>query len=175
MGENWNSYKSLIQAVLFGVIAGIAISIFVAIKYNLIGAVEVDDAPATPEQESVAVDNNSVSLTAHTIATLDLLPAFVEDEMARNGRIFRKKIKVDKAVDSTVTDERIRADILAMLTNDPVLSGIVIKVQCRKGKVILSGDPLSPGAIGRAIVIAYNTVGVVSVLSHIEVKPKQKK
>jgi hypothetical protein len=69
------------------------------------------------------------------------------------------------------SDVRIVAVIKAKYTLDDKLSGWDIIVGCADGHVTLGGSVDSPDLIGRAIVLALDTSGVVDVVSSVRVKP----
>ena len=175
MENNRTSFKSLAYTFLLGAVVGIGLTVFIAIKYNLYSGYENSGDATAVELTHKKDANDNVNLSAATALMLDLSPIFVEDEMTRNGRVIRTKKKASKAVEAAISDESIRVKIVQGYANDPVLARSVIKVQSRNGKVSLSGGRLPPGFIGRAIVLAYNTEGVISVASTIEIKLRQQK
>lgn len=175
MENNLPSIRSMAYAMLIGILIGIGISIFFAFKIDWDNTT-TNEKSAIPNEENFYEDIEVVKSPRQTAIMLDLLPAYVEDEMARIGRVVRRKPKVGKDPKvSTKSDVDIRAEVFAIYTNDPVLAKNPIKLQSRNGKITLSSDPLPPGHIGRAIALAYDVSGVGSVTSNIAIKPKRKK
>ena len=162
--------KTILILLFIGIVLGIAATVYFEKKYDLLStSADVYEETNVSSEPSPIADGSSLSAS-----DLDLTPAFVEDEMARNGRIVRVKTAGSKVPDQQRESTEIKAEIKRVYAQDPVLANSKITVLVRKGKVTLTGPKLPPGYIGRAIVLAYNVEGVSSVISTLEIKPKQK-
>jgi hypothetical protein len=119
-----------------------------------------------------AVHHLSDALAAK-LETLDLRADQIKDEMARSGKIVRRKAHdLGQEVADAATDARIVAAIKAKYAAEPDLSVWAILVSCDKGHVALSGTVPNPEGVGKAIALALEARGVQDVTSTLEIKPK---
>ena len=119
-----------------------------------------------------AARNMSDALRAK-LDTLGLHSDQINDELSRNGKIFRSKASAlgDQLVDATA-DARAIAQIKTKFAADATLSVWSISVGCTQGHVTLAGTVASPDDIGRAVALALDADGVRDVTSMLAVKPK---
>ena len=104
---------------------------------------------------------------------LDLRTNDFKDELARTGKIVRRKAgEAGQVLADTTADARITAAIKAKLLGDHDLSAISISVNTTGGIVTLSGTVPTPAAISKAMLLAMETDGVQEVISTLQVKPK---
>ena len=120
-----------------------------------------------------AAANMSDALRAK-LDTLDLRTDQIKDELARNGKIFRRKAQDvgDQAVNDA-SDARAIVEIKAKYAADTTLSGASISVGCAQGHVTLTGTVLAPDDIGKAVAIALDADGVRDVTATLDVKAKE--
>ena len=105
------------------------------------------------------------------LATLDLRSEQIKDELARTGKIVRRKAHdIGEEVADAATDARIVAAIKTVYAMDPNLSVWQISVSCTQGHVTLSGTVSAPEDVGRAVALALDADGVRDVISTIQVK-----
>jgi hypothetical protein len=125
-------------------------------------------APAPPDETgSHLSDAFKAKLDA-----LDLRTDEIKDELARTGKIIRRKATdFGGEVADATADARIVAAIKASYAVDPNLSVWKISVSSSQGHVTLSGTVSAPEDIGRAVALALGTDGVRDVVSTIEVRP----
>ena len=69
-----------------------------------------------------------------------------------------------------IADTRIIAAIKAKYFMDKELSALAISIECRDGKVVLTGTTASPELIARAVQLTRQTSGVSGVTSKLRVK-----
>lgn len=131
-----------------------------------------DSAAQLRTSATEAARNMSDALRAK-LDTLDLHSDQINDELTRNGKIFRRKAHDigDQEV-NTASDARAIVEIKAKCAADATLSVWNISAGCTQGHVTLSGTVASPDDIGRAVALALDTDGVRDVTSTLEVKPK---
>lgn len=104
---------------------------------------------------------------------LDLRTNDFKDELARTGKIVRRKAReASQALADATADARITAAIKAKLLGDRELSALSISVNTTSGIVTLSGTVSTPEAISKAMLVAMETDGVQEVISTLQVKPK---
>jgi hypothetical protein len=163
-----------INAVLLGIIVGVAAYWFVEKK-----------AREHPEaerrfQESAARAREAGTETAHQLSdalkakfeTLNLGTDEIKDELARTGKIFRRRAKdFGEQVTDAAVDARVVAAIKAKYLADSELSAWKISVACDQGHVTLTGTVSAPENIGKAVALALETDGVRDVTSSLNVKP----
>jgi osmotically-inducible protein OsmY len=103
---------------------------------------------------------------------LDLRSDQIKDELARTGRVVRRKaLDIGEVVADATADARIVTAIKTKYTVDPNLSVWQISVSCSQGHVTLSGTVSTPDDIGKAMTLALDTDGVRDVISTLQVKP----
>jgi len=106
------------------------------------------------------------------LETLDLGADEIKDELARTGKIVRRKARdLGAQVADSAADARIDAAIKAKFAEDKDLSVWKISVSADRGHVILSGTVSAPGDIAKAVALALDTDGVSDVTYTLEVKP----
>ncbi|HXR08704.1 MAG TPA: BON domain-containing protein [Candidatus Acidoferrum sp.] len=106
------------------------------------------------------------------LETLDLRSGQIKDELARNGKIVRRKAQdLGEQVADAATDARIVTAIKAKYTADPDLSVWKISVASDQGHVALSGTVSAEENIGKAVALALEADGVRDVTSTLTVKP----
>ena len=164
--------KSFLITFLLGVIAGGA-----GVWYYL----ENRQNPAAPAESPVASARDSAATAAarakqaldSKLEVLGLKTRDVEDELARSGKVVRRKAgEMGEAVKDVAVDARITATIKARLLKEPQLSAWDISVSTTDGRVTLAGSVSSHDLIGRAILLAYETDGVREVVSTLQTKAK---
>jgi osmotically-inducible protein OsmY len=165
---------------LNGLIIGIILS---AVGYWFIQ----DKARQHPESEQRYEDAASragatASETAHNISdafkakleTLDLRSDQIKDEMARTGKVVRRKAQnLGEKVEDAAADARTVTEIKAKYAADSDLSVWSISVSCHNGHVALSGTVPNAEGVGKAVALALQADGVEDVTSTLEIKPKQ--
>ena len=106
------------------------------------------------------------------LETLDLRADQIKDELARSGKIVRRKASDlgTKVADATA-DARIIAAIKAKYAEDRDLSVWKISVSSDHGRVSLSGTVTGPDDIGKAVALALDTDGVTDVTYTLAVSP----
>lgn len=110
------------------------------------------------------------SAFAAKLEALELRAQDVRDDLARSGRIVRRKAReAGEAVTDAARDAAITAEIKGKLAADPVLSAMAIDVDTVGGRVTLRGTAPSHEAIGRATLLALETRGVREVVSTLQV------
>jgi hypothetical protein len=116
---------------------------------------------AHPSPEAPSLDEDYFS---RKLRDWNLDPEDVRAELNRAGRILREKGRaLGSRLAEETSDVRIIAVIKAKYTLDEELSARQITVGCKDGHVTLGGTAQSPEQIGRAIVLALDTDGVVDV------------
>ena len=103
--------------------------------------------------------------------TLDLRSDQIKDELARTGKIVRRKAHdLGEQVADAAADARIIAAIKAKYAADPDLSVWKISVSSDQGRVTLSGTVSAEDNIGKAVALALEADGVRDVTSTLSVK-----
>jgi hypothetical protein len=122
-----------------------------------------DDPPAPTDENTIARKMREWKLT----------PEDLKRELASAGKIVREKGRAlgDKVATAT-SDVTIITKIKAKYALDNRLQALKISVGCKDGQVALSGSVAAPDLIGRAVVLAIDTDGVVDVVSSLTVEPK---
>src|SRR4030095_12155965 len=101
----------------------------------------------------------------------DLNTNEIKEELARTGKVIRKKAEQAKtAIAGATADARITAEIKGKLALESDLSALKISVNTTDGVVTLSGTVSSHEAIQRAMKIALAVDGVSQVISTLQVK-----
>ena len=133
-------------------------------------------------EQSMSNAGTAVTDTAQNVSdafkakldTLDLNSDQVKDELARTGKVVRRKAEdIGEKVADTASDARAVTEIKAKYAMDKTLSVWSISVSCSQGHVALSGTVSSPEDIGKAVALALEAGGVRDVTSTITVKPNQ--
>jgi len=107
------------------------------------------------------------------LRVLDLRTNDFKDELARTGKIVRRKAsEAGQALADATADARLTAAIKAKLLSNRELSALSISVNTTGGIVTLSGTVPTPEAISKAMLLAMETEGVQEVISTLQVKPK---
>jgi osmotically-inducible protein OsmY len=96
-----------------------------------------------------------------------LSPENIKAEMQATGRVVRSQARV---VGERMDDARIIAVIKGKYVMDKNLSVLAITVNCRDGRVTLTGSVTAEENIGRAVALALQTGGVQHVESLLMVK-----
>ncbi len=95
----------------------------------------------------------------------------IRDELAKTGKVIRKKAKqAGAAISDATADARITTEIKGKLAVDPNLSVLTISVNTTEGVVTLSGSVPSHDAIQLAMNLALAVDGVTQVVSSLQVK-----
>jgi hypothetical protein len=156
------------KSFVIGFILGVAV--LIAAVWYLHGP--GNRASLTDARDRVAADAKEAGTAAkNKMDELGLTPDNIRDELARTGKVIRRKSEaVGQAISDAAADARITAAIKAKLVADPELSAVAISVSTTDGCVTLSGSASSPENIRRAMTLAYNTEGVNQVVSTLLVK-----
>jgi osmotically-inducible protein OsmY len=96
-----------------------------------------------------------------------LSPENIKEELKATGRVVRSQARV---VGQRMDDARIIAVIKGKYVMDKNLSVLAITVNCRDGRVTLTGSVTAEENIGRAVSLALQTGGVQHVESLLMVK-----
>ena len=105
------------------------------------------------------------------LKVLDLRSDDIKDELAKNGKIVRRKAQeASQAIADATVDARVTGAIKAKLLADRELSALSISVNTTEGVVTLSGTVSSPEHISKAMLLAMETDGVREVISTLQVK-----
>lgn len=101
----------------------------------------------------------------------DLDTDHIRDELARTGKVIRKKAEqAGTAISDATADARITTEIKGKLAVESDLSTLKISVNTTGGVVTLAGTVSSPEAIQKAMKIALAVDGVTQVISTLQVK-----
>jgi osmotically-inducible protein OsmY len=107
------------------------------------------------------------------LRVLDLRSDDIKDELARTGRVVRRKAReAGQAIADATADARITGAIKTKLLTSRDLSALDISVNTTAGVVTLSGHVSSPDNIGKAMLLAMETDGVREVVSTLQVRAK---
>jgi osmotically-inducible protein OsmY len=132
-----------------------------------------DSADKAGAAASEAAHHLSDALKAK-FETLDLRSDQIKDEMAKDGKIVRRKAQeIGSAVKDEAADTRIVAAVKAKFAANPDLSVWSISVSCHQGHVTLSGTVPTPEGVGEAVTLGLEPDGVEDVTSTLEIKPKE--
>lgn len=104
---------------------------------------------------------------ASVVGEVKLIPAGVNEELARTGQAVRSEVRT---MGDRLSDARLMALIKGKYILDSDLSILAISVECNKGEVRLTGSATSEEHIKRAVTLAQDTHGVHNVLSLLVVK-----
>src|ERR1039458_4635370 len=106
------------------------------------------------------------------LETLDLRSGQIKDELARTGKVVRRKAHdLGGPAAHAAADARIGAATKARYAADPDLSVWKISVSSDQGHVTLSGTVSAEENIGKAVALALEADGVRDVTSTLAVKP----
>jgi len=168
--------RGFFNGLLLGIILG-------AVGYWFVEKKAREHPEAEQRAEAAAVQaRDTAGATAHHLSdafkakleTLDLKSDQIKDEMARTGKVVRRRAEDlgDKIADATA-DARIVTAIKAKYAEDPDLSVWKISVSSDQGKVTLTGTVSAEDQIGKAVALGLETDGVRDVTSTLTVKPSQ--
>ncbi len=168
-----SSFAAVLFALVLGGLIGAAAT-YILFQPNA----AVPESPAvlgtpSPPSTGAAVQAQETREDAITrkLREWNLNPDELRREMDRAGRVFRA---IGRQVAEGTSDMRIIAVIKAKYTLDDHLSAWNISVGCKDGHVTLTGTVSSAELLGRAIVLALDTDGVIDVDSSLRVKPGEK-
>lgn len=127
---------------------------------------------AEPSREAEKPEPTDENTIARKLREWNLTPEDLKRELASAGKIVREKGRAlgDKVASAT-SDVAIIAKIKAKFALDNRLQALKISVGCKDGHVTLTGTVAAPELIGRAVVLAIDTEGVVNVESSLRVEP----
>ena len=156
-------------ALLIGIVIGAGALWFYGTKQGK------STARATGEQIESTTKSARDSIQ-DKLKVLDLRSEDIKDELARTGRIVRRKAReAGQAIADATADARVTAAIKAKLVANRDLSALSISVNTTEGVVTLSGTVSSPEDISKAMLLAMETDGVREVVSTLQVKPRNGK
>lgn len=102
---------------------------------------------------------------------IDLDTNDIKDELARTGKVIRKKAEQAKtAIVDATADARITTEIKSKFALESDLSALKISVNTTDGVVTLAGTASSHDAIQKAMKIALGVDGASQVVSTLQVK-----
>jgi len=166
--------KSFFNGLLLGIILGAAGYWFIQHKAREHPEAEQRAEAAAAQAQSSAGEAGqhlSDALKAK-LETLDLRSSQIKDELARTGKIVRRKAHdLGGQVADEAADARIVTAIKAKYAADPGLSVWNISVSSDQGNVTLSGTERVTLNIGKAVALALEADGVRDVTSTLTVKP----
>ena len=166
--------RGFFNGLLLGVILGAVGYWFVQNKAREHPAAEQRaEAAAAQAQTSAGEAGRHLSDALKAkLETLDLRSGQIKDELARTGKIVRRKAQdVGEKVADAAADASIIAAIKAKYAADPDLSIWKISVSSDQGRVTLSGTVSAEENIGKAVALALEADGVRDVTSTLAVKP----
>jgi hypothetical protein len=166
------SFLGVLATLIVGGALGAAVCYFVLQRSPTTAAAERTPAPAagTPASPTVEAEREHEDYISRKLREWNLTPDEVKHELANARDVVREKGRaLGEKVKSATADVTIVAKIKAKYTLDDQLSALAVIVDCREGHVKLSGTVASADLIGRAIVLALDTDGVVDVVSSIKV------
>ena len=159
----------VLLALLIGIVIGAGALWFYGTKQGK------STARATGEQIESTTKSARDSIQ-DKLKVLDLRSEDIKDELARTGRIVRRKAReAGQAIADATADARVTAAIKAKLVANRDLSALSISVNTTEGVVTLSGTVSSPEDISKAMLLAMETDGVREVVSTLQVKPRNGK
>jgi osmotically-inducible protein OsmY len=166
--------KSFFNGLIFGIILGAAGFWFLQNKARQHPAAEQRAEAAAAQAQSSAGEAGkhlSDALKAK-LETLDLRSDQIKDELARTGKVVRRKAHdLGGQVADAAADARIVTAIKAKYAADADLSVWKISVSSDQGHVTLSGTVSAEENIGKAVALALEADGVRDVTSTLTVKP----
>jgi osmotically-inducible protein OsmY len=167
--------RGFFNGLLLGVILGAVGYWFVQNKAREHPAAEQRaEAAAAQAQTSAGEAGRHLSDALKAkLEALDLRSDQIKDELARTGKIVRRKaLDLGGQVADAAADARIVTVIKAKFAADSDLSVWKIFVSSEQGHVALSGTVSAEEDIGKAVALALEADGVRDVTSAITVKPK---
>jgi osmotically-inducible protein OsmY len=155
-------------ALVLGLVIGVAAAWFYVTYHN--------DPRWHSAGEKVEGAAKSARGTAEDkLRDLHLRPEDIKDELARGGAVIqREAVQAGHAIADATADARTTTAIKTKLLASRDLSALNISVNTTAGVVTLSGTVSAPENVGKAIMLAMETSGVVKVVSTLQVKPKAK-
>jgi osmotically-inducible protein OsmY len=167
--------RSFFNGLILGLVLGALGYWFIQNKAREHPAAEQRAEAATAQAKTSAGEAGrhlSEALKAK-LETLDLRSDQIKDELARTGKIVRRKaLDLGGQVADATADARIVTVIKAKYAADPDLSVWKIFVSSDQGRVTLSGTVSAEEDIGQAVALALEADGVRDVTSTLTVKPK---
>ena len=166
--------RGFFNGLLLGVILGAVGYWFVQNKAREHPAAEQRaEAAAAQAQTSAGEAGRHLSDALKAkLEALDLRSDQIKDELARTGKIVRRKaLDLGGQVADAAADARIVAAIKAKYTAAPDLSVWKISVSSDQGRVTLTGTVSAEDNIGKAVALALEVDGVHDVTSTLAVKP----
>jgi osmotically-inducible protein OsmY len=165
--------RGFFNGLILGVILGAAAYWFIEKK-----AREHPEAEQRAEAAAAQAQSSAGEAGRHLsdafkakLETLDLRSDQIKDELARTGKIVRRKTHdLGEQVADAATDARIVTAIKAKYAADADLSVWSISVSSDQGRVALSGTVSAEENIGKAVALALETDGVRDVTSTVTVK-----
>ena len=166
------SFISVLMALVVGAFLGAAGTWFVLEKEKERAAPPSSGAAPQPERPHGGAPTDEDYLS-RKLREWNLDPEQLREELEKAGRVLRQTGReFGSRFAEKTSDVRIIAIIKAKYTLDEELSAWQISVGCKDGHVTLSGTVDSSEQIGRAIVFALDTKGVVDVDSMMRVKAR---
>ncbi|MGH8017564.1 MAG: BON domain-containing protein [Opitutaceae bacterium] len=160
------SFLSVLIALVLGAFLGAAATWLVLEKEGRLQPSASAPPPASTNG-APAIDEDRIS---RKLREWNLDSEDLREELDRAGRILREKGREFGArLAEETSDVRIIALIKAKYTLDEQLSARQIAVGCKDGHVTLTGTVASAEQVGRAIVLALDTEGVLDVDSSLRV------
>jgi hypothetical protein len=165
-------------AFILGLSVGAALTVFVMHHHFRSAAspaeVERTALPTTPPPAAQPPPASSADdALTRKLREWKLDPENLRRELEHAGDVIKREGKrLGDQLGAATSDVRIVAVIKARYTLDDGLSAWNIVVACKDGHVTLAGSVDSPELIGRAIVLALDTDGVLDVVSSLRVKTK---
>ncbi|MDP3068708.1 MAG: BON domain-containing protein [Opitutaceae bacterium] len=128
---------------------------------------------AATDAAGEALYHASVALRSK-METLDLKPEQVQEELARAGKIVRRRARelASQAADAGA-DTLITTAIKTRFAADRELSVWSISVSTTDGRVTLDGTVQSPEQLAQAVALAMEADGVREVTSNLKLEPKK--
>jgi len=124
----------------------------------------------------VSAGKSARDVVQEKVRVLELRPEQIKDDLARTGRVVRRKAReTGQAIADATADARVTTAIKAKLVANRELSALSISVNTTGGIVTLSGTVPTAEAISKAMLLAMDTDGVSEVISTLQVKPPAKK
>jgi hypothetical protein len=153
---------------------GLVIGIFLGVGGYWFVQHRAETHPAAEPPTNASATGTSGSLSDAWKArmdALDLRADQIKDELARTGKVVRRKAEdLGAQVSDATADARIVTAIKAKYAMDSNLSVWKISVSSTDGHVTLSGAVNTPEDFGRAVALALEADGVRDVISTIQVK-----